>query len=111
MAFSVLVSYKISVQASDLSKALNPEIWPLRVKAREYIHYARKKQPRKPQNGQADQPSQVGHGQARKDHVGLGGQPAVQPGQGAPQNQLYPNLSNMNLWNVLRGQGVPNPNL
>ena len=32
-------------------------------------------------------------------------------GQGVPHEQLYPNLSNANLWNVLRAPGVPNPNL
>ena len=30
--------------AADLSKALDPAIWPLRVKVREFIHYARKRQ-------------------------------------------------------------------
>ena len=33
-----VVSYKISVKAVDLEKALNPT-WPLRVKVREFIHY------------------------------------------------------------------------
>ena len=35
----VVVSYKISVKAEDLEKALNPTVWPLRVKVREFIHY------------------------------------------------------------------------
>ena len=39
-----LCSYKISVPAADLSKALDPSIWPPRVKVREFIHYARKRQ-------------------------------------------------------------------
>ena len=30
--------------------------------------------------------------------------------QGQPQG-LHPNLNNANLWNVLSGPGVPNPNL
>ena len=34
-----VVSYKISVKAEDLEKALNPTVWPLRVKVREFIHY------------------------------------------------------------------------
>ena len=29
---SYLLSYRISIPAKDLSKALNPEIWPIRVK-------------------------------------------------------------------------------
>ena len=36
-------SYRISVPATDLLKALDPSIWPLRVKAREYIYYSSKK--------------------------------------------------------------------
>ena len=32
-------NYKISVKAEDLEKALNPTVWPLRVKVREFIHY------------------------------------------------------------------------
>ena len=34
-----VVSYKISVKADDLEKALNPDVWPLRVKVREFIQY------------------------------------------------------------------------
>ena len=30
-----LLSFKISVRAEDLEKALDPSIWPLRVKVRE----------------------------------------------------------------------------
>ena len=37
-----LKSYKISVKAEDLSRALDPSVWPLRVKVREFIHYSRK---------------------------------------------------------------------
>ena len=37
-----LKSYKISVKAEDLQKALDPSVWPLRVKVREFIHYSRK---------------------------------------------------------------------
>ena len=39
-----LLSFKISVRAEDLSKALDPSIWSLRVKVREYIYYLKKKQ-------------------------------------------------------------------
>ena len=34
-----VVSYKISVKAGDLDKALCTDVWPLRVKVREFIHY------------------------------------------------------------------------
>ena len=37
-----LCSYKISVRSADLSKALEPSIWPLHVKVREFIHYSKK---------------------------------------------------------------------
>ena len=36
-------SYRISVPAPDLQRALDPGIWPLRVKVREYIYYPKKK--------------------------------------------------------------------
>ena len=39
-----LNSYRISVPAADLQKALNPSIWPMRVKVREYIYYPKKQQ-------------------------------------------------------------------
>ena len=39
---AALCSYKISVRSADLSKALEPSIWPLRVKVREFIHYSKK---------------------------------------------------------------------
>jgi len=35
-----VVSYKISVKAEDLEKALKPTVWPLRVKMREFILYS-----------------------------------------------------------------------
>ena len=50
---SNLVSYKISVKADDLTKALNPDIWPLRVKVREFIYYKRNPQKKiQPAQGQ-----------------------------------------------------------
>ena len=44
-----VVSYKVSVKAEDLQKALDPAVWPLRVKVREFIHYRR----RQPAAGQS----------------------------------------------------------
>ena len=35
-----LNSYKISVPAAQLQQALDPSIWPLRVKVREWIYYS-----------------------------------------------------------------------
>ena len=37
-----LNSFKISVKAEDLSKALDPAVWPLRVKVREWVYFSRK---------------------------------------------------------------------
>ena len=53
-----LKSYKISVRAEDLQKALDPAIWPMRVKVREYIYYSR----RQPRQAQGDADKGVGHG-------------------------------------------------
>ena len=39
---AALCSYKISVPSADLTKALDPSIWPMRVKVREFIHYSNK---------------------------------------------------------------------
>ena len=38
-----LKSYKISVKAEDLQKALDPAIWPLRVRVREFVHYSNRR--------------------------------------------------------------------
>ena len=62
-----LNSYKISVPASDLQKALNPDIWPLRVKVREYIYYSRKpKQQNQQQGGQSQQQQSNQHDQQQQ---------------------------------------------
>ena len=66
---SGLNSYKISVKAEDLQKALDPCIWPMRVKVREYIYYA--KRPQQQNNGPAGQ------------HGGYGGQTGGQGGYSA----------------------------
>ena len=38
-----VVSYRISVKAEDLPKALDLCVWPLRVKVREFIHFKKLK--------------------------------------------------------------------
>ena len=133
-----LVSYKINIPGDDLAKALNPDIWPIGVRVREFIHYKRK--PGRAQQGGFQQGQggpehqQVGqehhhvqqnmvsgqygrqfagnlHGWNRQ-HVQQEGQAAthVQLDQGIQQQQhLYPNLSNM--FGVLSAPGAPNPNL
>jgi hypothetical protein len=39
---SNVISFKISVPAEDLEKALDPTVWPLRVRVREFIHYRKR---------------------------------------------------------------------
>ena len=79
-----LNSYKISVQASDLQKALNPEIWPLRVKVREYIYYPSK--PRQQNEQRRGQQNQQGQ------HLGQqhGQEQGQQPPQGAVDSEGIP---------------------
>lgn len=55
---SALKSFKISVKAEDLQKALFPEVWPLRVKVIEYIYYPKKKSDQSSRdNAKSDQQS------------------------------------------------------
>ena len=61
-----LKSFKISVKAEDLQKSLDPSVWPLRVKVREYIYYS-KKSPR-----QADGKAAAGHQQQGQADSGRG---------------------------------------
>ena len=65
-----LNSYKISVKAEDLQKALDPSIWPMRVKVREYIYYSRRV-PRPGQSG--DQHGQGQRGQQQGQQQGQQG--------------------------------------
>ena len=123
-----LVSYKINIHSDDLEKALNPEIWPIRVKVREYIHYKRK--PVRAQQGashlvqggpghqtagrgqypvqQSLAPSQYSQQYSSVVHAQQG-HPEQQGGQAHQQQPLYPNLNNM--FSVLAAPGAPNPNL
>ena len=79
-AEAFLKSFRISVKAEDLQKALNPAIWPLRVKVREYIYYSKRNLRQGEGNGQ-----QTGSGRGGPAHQGQGA-PAHQ-GQGAPAHQ------------------------
>ena len=58
---AALNSFKISVKAEDLLKALDPSIWPMRVKVREYIYYSRKI-PRHQQQEHQERGQQGQHG-------------------------------------------------
>ena len=81
-----LMSYKINVPGDQLTKALNPDIWPLRVKVREFIHYKKKPQSRSQQGG-----AQQAHDGRGHSHGGAGqlqGQqnPAVQDNTAVSQH-------------------------
>ena len=80
-----LVSYRIRVKAEDLQKALNPAIWPMRVKVREYIYYSSKGQSKRKNEDQNGQISQGG-----SSNTGVQGD-QVQEQRGLP---LVPNRYN-----------------
>ena len=100
-----LCSYKISVPAADLAKALDPAIWPLRVKVREFIHYARKR----PTTGQptGGQP----HSDQEQDRPSFpqGGHVHAQAGSGALHdvgqgpNLQVPGIRVENMFGALAG--------
>ena len=104
-------SYKISVKAGDLQRALDPSVWPLRVKVREFIYYSRKPGTGRPGQGQGQgQGQQQGHLHQGQAQVRLGqGQPAQseQPVQnltgerGSPGRFVAPNRY------ALPGENVP----
>ena len=61
-----LKSYKISVKAEDLQKALDPAIWPLRVKVREFIHYSRRSAAQRISSGGVPTQQGAGHRHVRQ---------------------------------------------
>ena len=79
-----LVSYKIRVKAEDLQVALNPSVWPLRVKVREFINYSKRppRQPRDQQQGSMGQQYQQGAQQDQLHRHDLEQGGAVQQGRG-----------------------------
>ena len=70
-----LNSFKISVKAEDLPKVLDPAVWPLRVKVREWIYFSRKSTK---QEGAASEPAQK-RGQAGHHQAGEAGTQAKVP--------------------------------
>ena len=76
-----LKSYKISVKAEDLQKALDPSVWPLRVKVREFIHYSKKSAANQRYVGQGHGHSQAGGHGGTGHHQGqhAGGQRGEHP--------------------------------
>ena len=50
---------RIRLKAEDLQKALNPAVWPLRVKVREFVHYSKRNQQNKEKSKNSDQTQSV----------------------------------------------------
>ena len=71
-------SFKISVKAEYLEKALKPETWPMRVKVREWVYYPKKRE------------QQSDGGRMGQRGVGGGASAAVGQGQHLP---LYKNTT------------------
>ena len=100
-----LKSYKISVKAEDLQKALDPSVWPLRVKVREFIHYSRKTPANHQRNAHAH--NAAGAGEAHGQHQAQSRVDGQQGGdlRGQPSHFLAPNRY------ALPGDGTPGGNM
>ena len=82
-----LCSYKISVKAEQLLIALDPTVWPLRVKVKEYIYYSKKNTRQGRDEGQTGYAGQPGVGHA--GHTQHGVEAAEQQAHhGGPQTEL-----------------------
>ena len=100
---TALNSFRISVPAVDLQKALNPDIWPLRVKVREYVYYPRKTKPTDSTKTDSENAS-LQHQQVQTTEMQTGQIPTVNGGstvqkqteqtQGVPVSNRYDLLSN-----------------
>ena len=89
-----LCSYKISVPATSLEKALDPTIWPLRVRVREFIHYSNK--PKQQSSKNSDQPE--------VSNSSEGPQPQQSPGD------IVIDVPTFSRFDPLRDAGVENSN-
>jgi hypothetical protein len=69
-----LVSYKIRLKAEDLQKALEPSVWPLRVKVREFIYYSRRNPRQQRQQHEDGQEQDQQHGRGHGQQQGRGQQ-------------------------------------
>ena len=84
-AEAFLVSYGIRLKAEDLEKALDPRVWPMRVKVREYIHYSTK--PRQQRAGARGQEQADGTGGQDLHRPAPNGQAVGSVGQGGSQGE------------------------
>ena len=91
-----LVSYRIRLKAEDLQKALDPGIWPMRVKVREYIYYSKNSRQQRP-GGDRQGQGQPHGGNSQHNHGDGGGHTGVMGERG----QL-PAISASNQYSVLQ---------
>ena len=85
-----------------MSKALDPTVWPLRVKVREFIHYSKRNSRSSDNQGPTGQRGhQANHGQQQPAAGGHAGQPG-RPGQEHAQHQqVQENFVAPNLYDLL----------
>ena len=93
-----LCSYKISVKAEQLSIALDPTVWPLRVKVREYIYYSKRSTRQGRQEGQTGQAGQAGAGHGgHRQQAQPDGQQAQHGGQRAQHGGQQTEIGGLSL--------------
>ena len=96
-------SYKISIKAEDLQKALNPDIWPMRVKVREWIHYPSRRQGRVGGAEGAAHGGQFGQGRHMQRPTAAAG--ASGGAEAAAQQQQQQQIPGLVLQNRFNGIG------
>ena len=83
---SGLDSYKISIKAEDLTKALSADVWPLRIRVREWVHYSNRRSSREGGGGKFG--AKGGRVQPQQPQPGEeAGWKTVQHGRGGQQGQ------------------------
>ena len=97
-----LNSFKISVKAQDLQKALNPAIWPMRVKVREYIYYKRKPDSDRGSGAAGRVGGQQQHAEGRRDqHQDGAAGGGDSQGAGGSGQAVHENVPTSNRFNLL----------
>ena len=97
-----LNSYKISVRAEDLNLALDPSVWPLRVKVREFIHYSKKNSRQGDYHGAREQQGQAGSGGGSQPSHGHGQARGQYNIQHQPAQKTVPNIVTPNMYDALQ---------
>ena len=105
-----LDSYKITVKAEDLSKALSPDVWPLRVRCRQWVHYSNRRSARSEGGGMFGGRGGRGPQQQQQQQQPGGGQAAgwttVTHGRGGQEQQTK--MLSTGMFDVLKTPIVEN---